>query len=211
MSGSEFFARNGLLFRSTDDVGHMTQGLGQAAPLIGTLVNDPSLRGLTRALSLALVGVQNRMIKLDTLARPLSMAAATIETALAGRPATFSWQELLNGKRPTPADLRRFIEVRPVLDFSALEPGRTSSNAIRKAVSDLQLAPKKDARVRLTGRCPWPTKNSRPFNKVLWSTASRPSSSCWPSLWLALKSARIILAVFINLFVGCRSQPRSGS
>ena len=84
----------------------MTQGLGQAAPLLSTLMSDPSLRGLTRMLSLALVGVQNRTITLDTLTRPLSMAAATIEQALAGRPAVFSWQELLNGQQPAPADLR---------------------------------------------------------------------------------------------------------
>src|SRR6185437_8816810 len=154
MSGSEFFARNGLLFRSSDDIAGMTKGLGQAAPLIGTLVSDPSLRGLTRVLSLALIGVQNRTITLDTLARPLSMAAATIEAAIAGHPASFSWQELLNGTQPVPGDLRRFIEVHPVLNFSALEPGRASSDAIRKAVSDLQLELKDQARVRLTGSVP---------------------------------------------------------
>ncbi|MGH9806333.1 MAG: MMPL family transporter, partial [Terriglobia bacterium] len=47
MSGDEFFARNALLFQPTNDIEHMTQGLGQAAPLISTLVGDPSLRGLT--------------------------------------------------------------------------------------------------------------------------------------------------------------------
>ena len=50
IEGSEFFARNGLLFRPTDDVASMAKGLGQAAPLIGTLASDPSLRGMTRAL-----------------------------------------------------------------------------------------------------------------------------------------------------------------
>ena len=54
MSGNEFFSRNGLLFRPAADVEHLTQGLGQASPLIATLVGDPSLRGLTRTLSLAL-------------------------------------------------------------------------------------------------------------------------------------------------------------
>ncbi len=202
MSGNEFFARNGLLFQSIDDVGHMTQGLGQAGPLIGTLVSDPSLRGLTRTLSLALVGVQNRMITLDTLARPLSMAATTIEAALAGRPATFSWQELLNGKRPAPADLRRFIEVHPVLNFSALEPGRASSNAIREAVSDLQLASKDQARVRLTGSVPMADEEFATVQQGALVNGIAAVIIVLTILWLALKSARIILAVFINLFVG---------
>src|SRR5207344_3535656 len=83
IEGSEFFARNGLLFRPTDDVANMAKGLGQAAPLIGTLSSDPSLRGMTRALSLGLIGVQNKMVTLDALARPLSMASTTVEDVLA--------------------------------------------------------------------------------------------------------------------------------
>ncbi|MGB6794648.1 MAG: hopanoid biosynthesis-associated RND transporter HpnN, partial [Pseudolabrys sp.] len=62
IGGSEFFARNGLLYRPTDDVASFAKGLGQAAPLIGTLVGDPSLRGLTRTISLGLIGVQNQMV-----------------------------------------------------------------------------------------------------------------------------------------------------
>ena len=202
MSGSEFFARNGLLFRSSDDIAGMTKGLGQAAPLIGTLVSDPSLRGLTRVLSLALIGVQNRTITLDTLARPLSMAAATIEAAIAGHPASFSWQELLNGTQPTPGDLRRFIEVHPVLNFSALEPGRASSDDIRKAVSDLQLESKDQARVRLTGSVPMADEEFATVQQGALVNGMGTIIIVMVILWLALKSARIILAVFINLFVG---------
>src|SRR4030095_6916322 len=62
MGGSEFFARNGLLFQPTEDVARTAQGLGQAGPLVGTLASDPSLRGLTRMLALALIGVQNQMV-----------------------------------------------------------------------------------------------------------------------------------------------------
>ena len=57
-SSGEFFARNGLLFQPALDVEQMTKGLGKAGPLIATLVSDPSLRGLTRALSLAFIGVR---------------------------------------------------------------------------------------------------------------------------------------------------------
>ena len=43
------------------------------------------------------------------------------------------------------------IETRPVLDFTALEPGRAATEAIRTAASDLNLARDYRARVRLTG------------------------------------------------------------
>ena len=202
IGGSEFFARNGLLYRPTDDVASFVKGLGQAAPLVGTLVGDPSLRGLTRMLSLGLIGVQNRMITLDALARPLTMASATIDNVLAGRPASFSWQAMVSGQQPEPADLRRLIEVRPVLDFSALQPGETSSNAIRKAASDLQLAQKYQARVRLTGQVPMADEEFATVKEGALENAIGTIIIVLTILWLALKSTRLIAAVFINLFVG---------
>src|SRR5689334_21609551 len=200
--GSEFFARNGLLFQSTEDVSRFTQGIGQAAPIVGTLVADPSLRGLTRALSLGLVGVQSKLVTLDAMARPLSMASQTIEDALAGRPASFSWQSMLNGQPPEARDLRRLIEVRPVLDFSALQPGQASSNMIRQAASDLQLAKKYQARVRLTGSVPMPDEEFATVQQGALENGIGTIIVVLTILWLALKSARLIVAVFVNLVVG---------
>ena len=202
MSGNEFFSRNGLLFRPAADVERLTQGLGQASPLIATLVGDPSLRGLTRTLSLAFVGIQNRMTTLDALARPLSMAAATMEDVLARSPAWFSWQELLSGERPTASDLRRFIEVHPVLDYSALEPGRRSSSAIRQAAADLDLASKYQAHIRLTGSVPMADEEFATVQQGALVNTIGTVVIVLMILWLALKSARLIAAVFINLFVG---------
>ena len=202
MSGNEFFSRNGLLFRPTADVAQLTQGLGKAGTLIATLVGDPSLRGLTRALSLAFIGIRSHLTTLDALARPLTMAATTIEEVLAGRPASFSWQEMLNGKPPSASDLRRFIDVRPILDFSALEPGRRSSNAIRQAVTDLGLASKYQARVRLTGSVPMADEEFASVQQGAVVNGLATVVIVLAILWLALKSARIIAAIFINLFVG---------
>ena len=202
IGGSEFFARNGLLYRPTEDVASFAKGLGQAAPLVGTLVGDPSLRGLTRTLSLGLIGVQSKLTTLDALARPLSMASATIEGVLAGRPASFSWQAMLNGQDPGPADLRRLIEVRPVLDFSALQPGQVSSKAIRQAASDLQLDKKYQARVRLTGSVPMADEEFATVQDGALENAIGTVITVLVILWLALKSARLIVAVFVNLVVG---------
>ena len=87
---------------------------------------------------------------------------------LNGSPAAFSWHELLGGKRPEPSELRRFIEVHPVLDYSALEPGRRSSEAIRKAVADLELAGKYQARVRLTGSVPMADEEFATVQRARW-------------------------------------------
>jgi len=202
MSRNEFFARNGLLFQPTDSVAQLTQGLTRAAPLVSTLAGDPSLRGLTRALSLGLVGVQNRMVTLDALSRPLSLAASTVEQALAAKSASFSWQEMLRGEKPSANDLRRFIELRPKLDFSALKPGQASSDAIRKAAADLDLAGKYQARVRLTGSVPMADEEFGSVQQGALVNGIATIVVVLTILWMALKSARLIVAVFINLFVG---------
>lgn len=202
IEGSEFFARNGLLFRPTEDVANFAKGLGQAAPLIGTLASDSSLRGLTRALSLGLIGVQNKMVTLDALARPLSMASTTVEDVLANRPASFSWLSMLNGTDPKPDDLRRLVEVHPVLDFSALQPGKASSDEIRLIANELQLKDKYQARVRLTGSVPMADEEFGSVQDGALENAIGTIIVVLTILWLALKSRRIILAVIINLFVG---------
>src|SRR5947208_13111 len=48
--GGPFFAQNGLLFMPTEQVARITMGMQQAAPLIGTLSADPSIRGALGAL-----------------------------------------------------------------------------------------------------------------------------------------------------------------
>src|SRR5207237_7044274 len=97
-----------------------------AAPLLGDLSADASLRGALGALSSGLMGVANGMYTLDALAPAMTMAADTVDAALQGRRTNFSWRALANGKAPDPSELRRFIEIEPVLDYQALEPGRAA-------------------------------------------------------------------------------------
>ena len=202
MAGSEFFVRNALLFRPTEDVDKLTKGLAQAGPLVATLADDPSLRGITRALSLGLVGVQKGMTTLDALNRPFSLASTTIEEALAGRPASFSWQSMLNGRDPAPSDLRNFIVTHPVRDFSALQPGKASSDAIKQAAKDLQLESKYQAHVRLTGDVPMADEEFASVQHGALINGIATLVIVLGILWMALSSARVIAAVLINLFIG---------
>ncbi len=202
LSDSPFFTRNAWLFQSTPELKRLTEGLAKAAPVISALNSDPSLRGLTRAVSLALAGVQYHMVKPDDLAPAFSLVADTLDDVLAGRPAVFSWQEMLSGKPATPSELRHFIEVQPVLHYSELEPGKASSTAIHRAAADLNLAARDQARVRLTGSVPMGDQEFATVEQGAVVNGIGTVVVVLIILWLALKSARIISAVFINLFVG---------
>ena len=202
MQGGAFFQRNGLLYVPETEVARLTQGLVQADPLLQTLAADPSLRGALGALDLGLMGVQYGQIQLDDLARPMAMASDTVEAALAGRPANFSWRALASGKAPEPQELRRFIEVEPVLDFSALEPGRAASDAIMQTVRELRFDHDYQARVRLTGLVPMNDDQFATIRESAPLTIAVSLVSVIVILWLALRYKRIILAVAINLAAG---------
>ncbi|MGH6675332.1 MAG: MMPL family transporter, partial [Xanthobacteraceae bacterium] len=130
-AGGPFFAQNGLLFLKTKDLATRMTMLTQATRLVSVLAGDPTLRGTLQALQFGLLGVQGGRITLDAMAWPMTLAADTIEKVNAGQPASFSWRELVQGSRPKPDELMRFLSIRAMLDFSALEPGLKSSNAIR--------------------------------------------------------------------------------
>lgn len=202
ISGSPFFARNGLLFQPTGEVAQFTRGLSAAQPLIDVLNSDQSLRGLSAAFNLGLAGVVQNKLTLDQMARPMAMAAGALDNVIAGQPAVFSWQELMSGAKAPTTQLRRFVEVEPVLDYSALEPGLKADTAIRKTAADLHLAERFGARVRLTGTVPMGDEEFSTVQQGAWTNIIGTVVIVLVILWLALKSKRIIGAVFINLFAG---------
>ena len=202
LGSGEFFEKNALLFLPKEEVARATGQFGSAAPLIEIMAGDPSIRGLTGALETALAGVKRGQIKLDSTERPFNQISQTIEDELKSGNATFSWRELISDKPLTDGDRRSFIEFKPILDFNALEPGKDATDAIRRAASDLKLESDYGARVRLTG--PVPIANEE-FATVADGAVVNGVGTVLVVLfilWLALHSAKIISAVFANLFIG---------
>jgi hopanoid biosynthesis associated RND transporter like protein HpnN len=197
--GGNFFERNFLLYLSTEDLGRTTQGLTAAGPLIRTLAGDPSMRGILDALTLSLKGVQMGRISLDDLSRPLNMGAETVEDALSNRPPSFSWRVLMSGKPPAPLELRRLINVWPVLDYNALQPGAKATAAIREAAAKANLASDYNADVRLTGTVPIADEEFATLQEGSLLNGVLTGAIVLLILWLALRSLRTVLAVVVSL------------
>ncbi len=200
--GGPFFQKNGLLFLPTQEVVEITKKLGEAKPVLQSLAQDPNLRGLTTALNYGLIGARMNHYSLDDLAKTLNMVADTMDEAIAGRSATFSWRAMLNGRPPTPSERRRFIEIRPVLDYTALTPGQKSTDAIRKAAADLNIAGQYGAKLRLTGPVPIADEEYATVQEGAFINTTGTILVVLTILFLALRSGRLILAVFISLLVG---------
>ena len=202
LQGSSLFAQNGLLFEPTDELAPQMSMLSQAQRLIEVLAGDPSLRGVVRALQFGLLGVQGGNIKLDDMTWPMTLAANTLDQVKANQPASFSWRVLVQGHEAKPADLRRFVKLTAVLDYSELEPGLKASNAVRQAAADLNLASAYQAQLRLTGPVPMNDDQFATIKENALLNAVVTIAVVLFILWMALRWMRIIFAVFVSLVVG---------
>jgi hopanoid biosynthesis associated RND transporter like protein HpnN len=202
LGSGEFFEKNAFLFLPKEQVARLTGQFEQAAPLIEIMAGDPSIRGLTGALETILAGIKRGQVRLDSAERPFNQISQSVEDVLNNGTATFSWRQLLSDKPLTDSDRRAFIEFKPILDFNALEPGKAATDAIRQAAADLNLESQYGARVRLTG--PVPISNEE-FATVADGAVVNGVGTVLVVLlilWMALHSAKIISAVFGNLFIG---------
>ena len=199
---SPYFARESLLYLSPEDLQARMDALSQAAPLLRTLASDPSLRGLSHTLSLALGGLQARRFTLDQTTQPLDAIAAPIEQVLVGKPAAFSWQALLANAPAAPQDLMSLVNIWPVLDYSVIEPGQRATAAVRKAVEDAKLQSSYDATVRLTGTVPLADQQLSTLHQDVGLNFALTGIIIVSVLWLGLRSMRIVTAACLSILIG---------
>jgi len=198
----DFFDRNQLLLAKSSDVRQTIAGLTRAEPILTQLSRDPSLRGVMNVLSFAANEVRQGRMKLEQLSWPLSLAAETLNDVLSGKPASFSWKELLQGHHSSLDERRHFLEIEPKLDFSKLQPGSAADSGIHQAAADLGLQQKLNATVRLTGQVPMDDQQFSVIRDSALRDTLTAALGVLVILWLALRSWKIIAAVFFSLVVG---------
>ena len=197
-----FFGRDGLLFQPVAKVQQVSDQLNKAQPLISTLADDPSLRGLSQMIGMMGIGIEQGKIPLAQVQPFFGHMADTVEGALAGRLVPFSFQGLAGGSDDQANPNRRFVQIKPKLDYGALEPGAAATEVVHRAVQDLGIGPQTGVTVRLTGQIPLDDqefgtlKDGFALNSILTVLA------VVFLLWLALKSGRLIVAVFLATAVG---------
>src|ERR1700730_8490475 len=200
--GGEFFERNGILLLGLEDVQRTTADMISAQPFLGTLAADPTLRGVFRTLSQSLEGVRLGKAKLEDIQPAVIALADALEHLASGRNPAFSWRTLIAGRPPKPSELRRFVNIEPILDFSDLQPGRKATAVIRDAAARLGLTPELGVKVRLTGPVALADEEFASVADGAVLNGVITLLLVGLVLWLALRKARIILAVFVNLVFG---------
>lgn len=153
--GGPFFAKNGLLFQTPEQVQKAVGGLQRARPVLAVLASDPSLRGIYDGLASMPRGVAGKQGTFDQFKAPIVELNKALASVLDDKPAFFSWQNLFaEGEKPSGRQLRKFIQISPVLDFTDIQPGAKPTDFIRKEIKELKLDAAHGAQVRITGQVP---------------------------------------------------------
>ena len=197
--GGAFFDRAGLLFEPIAELSQTTQHLIAAQPLLGSLAADSSVRGLMDALALLGEDAPADPTIVHELAQSLGALADTFDAIAAGLALDFSWHTLISG-HPGVRQLRRFVLVRPVLDYAAVQPGERAERAIRQAATEHD--PDRRIRVRLTGPVPLADEEFATLADGATRNATIMLAAVTVLLWVALGSVRLIVAIMLSLGVG---------
>jgi hopanoid biosynthesis associated RND transporter like protein HpnN len=198
-----FFGRHGLLYLPLPELRQTTERMVEAQPLLGTLAADPSSRGILAALALMLQGVERGDVALAGLAQPLDVLARTAEAAAARRAEPLDWTALLLDRTPSPRELRRFVLVRPRLDYAALSPGAAAARAIRAEAARLGLTEAGGGvRVRLTGSVAVADEEFATISEGAALSTGLTVALEAVLLWMALRSLRLILPVLGTVLTG---------
>jgi hopanoid biosynthesis associated RND transporter like protein HpnN len=204
--GGDYFAREGLLFGSVDDVNAATKQMIDAQPFLGPLAGDPSLRGIAGALDTMLTGVQRGQANLAQIDKPVATLADVLDRQAQGQPAFFSWQSLFGGgeadRGAMAAPTRRLILATPVLDFDSLMPGAPASDAVRGYARALHLDRAHGVRVRLTGSVPLSDEEFASLADHAWLVGGAMILFMVVTLRLAVRSWKIVAAILATTIAG---------
>ncbi|MDJ0865397.1 MAG: MMPL family transporter [Myxococcota bacterium] len=163
--GGAFFERNGLLYRSAEEVEEMSDNLVRAQPLIAELERDPSIANLASLVTLGLERARAEGDDTEDWARVLDRVGQATVAVYAEVPVHVSWEDFLLRGSALEINPRRVLMVEPVLDFDSLLPAGEPLSRIRAAVEELGLGSGSGVRVRITGN---PALNHEEMLGLAW-------------------------------------------
>ena len=201
--GGSFFAKNGILFQTPEEIQKAMGGLQQAQPVLAIISSDQSLRGVFDGFQFITKGVEAKKGTFDDYKQPITTMNGALQNILADKPAFFSWQNLIsNGEKPSPRQLRKFIQITPILDYAALEPGEKPIALVKQAISDLHLSEATGARVRITGQVPVSDSEFATVADGFGLNGLITAVIVLAIIYSALKSFKIVAAVFVTVVAG---------
>jgi hopanoid biosynthesis associated RND transporter like protein HpnN len=199
--GLPFFRQNGLLYLSLDELESVSDRLAEAQPLLASIANDPSLRGLADVFDLAVGQADAKAAA--ALAPAIDKMAEAVEGLAEGNAMPMSWRSLLSGDKAEPlTDRRKFIVVRPVRDLGSLKPVGAAVKTIQAAAVSLGLTADKGIRIRVVGNALMLQEELETVRDGIGFVGLLSFALVLVLLLMGLKSLRLVVAALITLILG---------
>ncbi len=200
--GGRFFAQNGLLYLSADQLQGLSDKLSQAQPLIARLTQDPNLRGVFGLLDQALENSNNDNFMLSGLRPIFNKLSRTVNTIDSRHYYQMPWGSLIVGNKVSSQQHLQFIMVKPIAERHTFRPYAASINDLRQRIESLHLSAAEGVRVHLTGEAVLDNNQLRTVSTGISFATILAFCLVAILLTLGLRSWRIIAAVLITLIAG---------
>ncbi len=203
-AGDDFFRRNGLLYLDLDELYDLSDRLAEAQPFLGSLWQDLNLRGLFSMLGKAIDattgdGFTGQPIESAKLLNTISDVG---EAQLEGKFSELSWRALMQGKDDGANANRRFLLIKPALDFDSLSPASDAMEAVRNLAGDLNLSPERGVHVRLTGSAALAEEELESVEQGMGLAGLLSLSFVMVLLVVGLRRLSLVVATILTLLTG---------
>ena len=203
LPGDPFFRRNGLLYTDLDSLYELSDQLAETQPFLGSLSKDLSLRGLfgilSRVIDFKNDSKSDGLISLDFF---LSKAAQVAESQIDGNFSQFSWQNLINSKSKLDEGGRRFILLKPPLNYKSLSPASEVIDSIKILSQRLSLTPNFGITIRLSGSAIIEEEELKSVEQGMGAAVLASLLLVFLLLIIGLKHFQLILATIASLLIG---------
>lgn len=200
--GGSFFEKNGLLYRSPDELDAFADRLAAIQPIIAELERDASIANLTRLVEVGLDRVRTGTGNPDDWPDVLERVGDATVGVYTEFPVAISWEEVLLRGSALDMATRRVVIAHPVLEFGSVFAAGEAIGSIREVAEKHGLVEDRGIRIRITGN---PALNYEEMAGILWDIFVA-GIFCFAIvvviLWFALRSWHIVVAAVSTLLVG---------
>jgi hopanoid biosynthesis associated RND transporter like protein HpnN len=200
--GGAFFERNGLLYRSVDELEQFADQMAEIQPIIAELERAPRLVNLISLTERGLA--QARLVETDAerWSEILDRVGQATVRVYDEYPIAISWEEILLRGSAIELSTRRVLVAHPILDYSRVLAASGPLEVIRETAAELGFTRERGIRVRVTGN---PVLNYEEMIGLAWDIGGA-GVFCFLLVALllrrALRSLRLAVAAIATLLVG---------
>ena len=196
-----FWQKYGLLYLSREELEDQGDTLAEMQPFLALLSEDFSLAGLFSVLETI---VDNEDFSLTDNPRLLHLFSGldqTMREVGQGKTGQFSWQQLMAGSSP-PERNRRFIIVKPILDYGKANPAKKAVHAIEEISRQLDLDGRFGATISLTGKPVINYQDLKSVRKDITTASLLSLVLVGIILYIGIGSLRLVFASLSTLLIG---------